>query len=72
MEDNLKAAGRSVSWLEGQLHSVGIGQKSEVFYAGCNQQGAFFACRGERISKRAEARSFDPFVLSDVGPDYLK
>ena len=46
MEDNLKASGRSVSWLEGQLHSVGIGQKSEVFYAGCNQQGTFFACRG--------------------------
>ena len=45
MEDNLKASGRSVSWLEGQLHSVGIGQKSEVFYAGCNQQGTFFACR---------------------------
>ena len=46
MEDNLKASGRSISWLEGQLHSVGIGQKSEVFYAGCNQQGTFFACRG--------------------------
>ena len=45
MEDNLKASGRSVSWLEGQLHSVDIGQKSEVFYAGCNQQGTFFACR---------------------------
>ena len=46
MEDNLKASGRSISWLESQLHSVGIGQKSEVFYAGCNQQGTFFACRG--------------------------
>ena len=46
MQDNLKASGRSVAWLENQLHSVGIGQKSEVFYAGCNQQGTFFACRG--------------------------
>lgn len=45
MEDNLKASGRSVSWLESQLHSQGIGQKSEVFYAGCSQQGVFFACR---------------------------
>lgn len=47
MSDNLKAAGRDETWLDGQLHRLGIGQKKEVFYAACDKQGRFFACRGE-------------------------
>lgn len=47
MLDNLKASGRDTGWLDRQLHAQGIGQKREVFYAGCNQQGTFFACRGQ-------------------------
>lgn len=47
MSDNLKAAGRNESWLDSQLHRLGIGQKSEVFYAACDKQGRFFACRGQ-------------------------
>lgn len=46
MEDNLKGAGRDLRWLQEQLHKAGIGQRSEVFYAACDKQGRFFACRG--------------------------
>lgn len=46
MEDNLKAAGRDMTWLHNQLHKAGIGQQKEVFYAACDKQGHFFACRG--------------------------
>lgn len=46
MSDNLKAAGRDEKWLDAQLHQAGIGQRSEVFYAACDKQGRFFACRG--------------------------
>ena len=46
MEDNLKDAGRDMHWLQEQLHKAGIGQRSEVFYAACDKQGRFFACRG--------------------------
>lgn len=46
MEDNLKDAGRDLHWLQEQLHKAGIGQRSEVFYAACDKQGRFFACRG--------------------------
>lgn len=46
MSDNLKAAGRDETWLSKQLHQAGIGQRSEVFYAACDKQGRFFACRG--------------------------
>lgn len=46
MSDNLKAAGRDEKWLDAQLHQAGIGQRSEVFYAACDRQGRFFACRG--------------------------
>ena len=45
MQDNLKAAGRTVSWLDAQLHAAGIGQRSEVFYAACDRGNGFFACR---------------------------
>ena len=46
MSDNLKAAGRDENWLDHQLHQVGIGQRKDVFYAACDKQGRFFACRG--------------------------
>ena len=45
MQDNLKSAGRTVSWLDAQLHAAGIGQRSEVFYAACDRGNGFFACR---------------------------
>lgn len=47
MEDNLKASGRDVKWLTTQLERCNIGQRSEVFYAACDQSGNFFACRAE-------------------------
>lgn len=47
MSDNLKAAGRDEKWLDNHLHQMGIGQRSEVFYAACDKQGRFFACRGQ-------------------------
>lgn len=47
MSDNLKAAGRDENWLSAQLHKLGIGQRTEVFYAACDKQGRFFACRGQ-------------------------
>lgn len=46
MTDNLKEAGRDERWLDEQLHAWGIGQKKEAFYAACDKQGRFFACRG--------------------------
>lgn len=46
MEDNLKSAGHDMRWLQEQLHKAGIGQQSEVFYAACDKQNRFFACRG--------------------------
>ena len=45
MQDNLKAAGRDERWLDAQLHTQGIGQRSEVFYAACDKADGFFACR---------------------------
>lgn len=48
MEGNLKDAGRDERWLESQLHAKGIGQRSEVFYAACDKQGRFFACRASQ------------------------
>lgn len=47
MQDNLKATGRDEKWLTTQLERQGIGQRSEVFYAACDQHGNFFACRGQ-------------------------
>ena len=47
MQDNLKAAGRDERWLDAQLHAQGIGQRREVFYAACDKQDGFFACRGK-------------------------
>lgn len=47
MRDELKKAGRDAVWLDTQLHRQGIGQSSEVFYAACDKNGGFFACRGE-------------------------
>ena len=45
MQDNLKAAGRDERWLDAQLHTQGIGQRSEVFYAACDKADGFFVCR---------------------------
>lgn len=47
MEQNLKISGRERSWLDSQLSRTGIGQLSEVFYAACDKDGNFFACRGK-------------------------
>ncbi|MGN0652948.1 MAG: YetF domain-containing protein [Gemmiger sp.] len=47
MEQNLKISGRERSWLDSQLSRAGIGQLSEVFYAACDKDGNFFACRGK-------------------------
>lgn len=41
MQDNLKAAGRDERWLDAQLHTQGIGQRSEVFYAAVIRQMDF-------------------------------
>lgn len=47
MSDNLKAAGRDENWLDNQLHRVGISRTKDAFYAACDKQGRFFACRGQ-------------------------
>lgn len=47
MRDELKKSGYDTAWLDNQLHRQGIGQSSEVFYAACDKNGSFFACRGE-------------------------
>lgn len=45
MEGNLKECGRSLTWLQDQLHQEGIGQTGEAFYAACDEAGNFFASR---------------------------
>lgn len=47
MRQNLHESGRDERWLRDRLHAADIGQTSEVFYAACDQEGHFFACRGE-------------------------
>lgn len=47
MQENLNASGNGRVWLNTQLTRAGIGQLSEVFYAACDKQNNFFACRGE-------------------------
>lgn len=47
MPQNLRESGRDESWLRARLHSAGIGQTGEAFYAACDAAGNFFACRGE-------------------------
>lgn len=47
MQDNLQEAGHDEKWLNEKLHAAGIGQQREVFYAACDKQGRFFACRGQ-------------------------
>lgn len=47
MRENLDACGRGTEWLKTQLHRYGIGQSGEAFYAGCDREGNFFACRGK-------------------------
>lgn len=46
MRENLQQSGHEDDWLNTQLHRQGIGQVSEVFYAACDKNGGFFACRG--------------------------
>lgn len=47
MPANLKNSGRDEAWLRTQLHHEDIGQVSEVFYAACDKDGGFFACRAK-------------------------
>lgn len=47
MPANLKNSGKDRIWLQNQLSRQGIGQLSEVFYAACDKQGNFFACRSK-------------------------
>lgn len=47
MQQNLHESGRDERWLRDRLHAAGIGQAGEAFYAACDRQGHFFACRGE-------------------------
>ena len=47
IEENLRTSGKDRTWLNTQLSRTGIGQLSEAFYAACDNQDNFFACRGE-------------------------
>lgn len=47
LHSELQKSGYDTAWLDNQLHRQGIGQSSEVFYAACDKNGSFFACRGE-------------------------
>ena len=47
LDNGLKKTGRDRQWLNTQLHRQAIGQLSEVFYAACDQNGNFIACRGK-------------------------
>lgn len=47
LTNSLDKTGRNRDWLNTQLHRQSIGQLSEVFYAACDQNGNFFACRGK-------------------------
>lgn len=47
MQNNLQESGHDETWLRRQLHTAGIGQPREAFYAACDGAGNFFACRGE-------------------------
>ena len=49
--DNLKKAGKDTTWLNTQLSRQGIGQTSATFYAACDKQDNFFACRMENAPK---------------------
>ncbi|MBQ7859205.1 MAG: DUF421 domain-containing protein [Faecalibacterium sp.] len=44
-KESLQHIGKNEQWLHKQLHTAGIGQISEVFYAGCDVYGNFRACR---------------------------
>lgn len=47
MQRDLDKSGKDRAWLDHQLSAKGIGQISEVFYAACDDQGNFFACRSK-------------------------
>ena len=47
IEENLHTSGKDRTWLNTQLSRAGIGQLSETFYAACDNQDNFFACRRE-------------------------
>lgn len=45
MQETLTKSGKDRIWLDRQLAAKGLGQIGEVFYAACDGQGNFFACR---------------------------
>lgn len=47
LPENLKKMGKDMAWLNEQLSRQGIGQASAAFYAACDKQDNFFACRIE-------------------------
>lgn len=47
MQEDLAKSGKDLTWLRRQLSAAGIGQIGEAFYAACDSQGNFFACRAK-------------------------
>ncbi|MCI2047641.1 MAG: DUF421 domain-containing protein [Faecalibacterium sp.] len=45
LQQNLESFGKDMQWLRAELHTAGIGQISEVFFACCDACGNFRACR---------------------------
>ena len=45
LTQNLTSFGKDLRWLNEQLHAQKIGQTREVFYACCDENGNFRACR---------------------------
>lgn len=45
--ENLRQSGRDEKWLAMMLERADIGQTGEAFYAACDKDGNFFACRGQ-------------------------
>jgi uncharacterized membrane protein YcaP (DUF421 family) len=51
LTQNLESFGKDMQWLRAQLHTAGIGQISEVFFACCDESGNFRACRAPAPGK---------------------
>lgn len=51
LKENLVSVGQNEEWLKKQLHSLGIGQISDVFLAYCDHEGNFMAYRSLKSSK---------------------
>ena len=58
LQQNLRSFGKDMQWLHTRLHAAGIGQVSEVFFACCDQNGNFRACRTP--GKASERSVFEP------------